>query len=588
MKTKITFLGLSALFLFSPVFPQTPGPVDYGEVEKDLTTFIQKKMDQSNVKGLSIALVDGKGVVWVKGFGFADAGQKIPADGDTLYLIGAPAKLFTAGEILKLKEEGKVQLDRQLKDYLPSFSIHSRFQHAKAITLRSLLANHSGLPGFFIKGAMAARPQSLSDLVMGLKSDYLTAPPQTLYKYSYVDYDLLGRVIEIKTHKPFEDAMERDWLMPLGMCSSTFRRTADLEARLSKGYLRGKEIPPFYLRDTPAAGLVSNVKDMSRFLCFVLGAPLPKGAPPLSHQEMKAMFEPQYADFPLNFGHEVGLGWMLSGLNVEGSEGTAWHDGVYPPYVSEMAVLEKQKVGVVLLANSEEAIKISDDITTRALEGMLRAKYGFPLDLEKKKVKMQPVVDVPKETLGHDTGFYSAAGQLTSVTRNGGHLSTELLHTGLDLMPISQDTFVPRFTFLLFFAFDFPENTMTFSRVEGHDVTVFNGFTYPIVLEKIAPAPIPFPWRSRMGDYVLENPDDWLQFRKITLTEKEGFLTVVMKVSCPAFAIKDREYRIALQPLSNEDAVEPGLFYADGGTLHAVEKDGITRIYYSGYCFRKQ
>jgi len=403
-----------------------------------------------------------------------------------------------------------------------------------------------------------------------------------------VDYDLLGRVIELKRKMNFEEAMERDWLGPLGMGSSTFRRTPALESKLAKGYLRGNLVPPLHLRDVPAVGLVTNVHDMARYLCFVLGAGEPEADPPLGRTAVKAMFEPQYAGNPLNFGHEVGIGWMLSGLNVEGSWGTAWHDGVYPPYVSEVTVLSRQKLGVVLLANSEEAIHITDDITIRALKLMLNARYGLKLGLEKKKTPMAKTVEVPREKLDHDTGFYSAAGQLTSITRRGNHLSTELIHTGLDLVPISQDTFVPRFTFLFLFTFDFPEKAMTFSTVEGHDVTVFNGFSYPIVLEKIVPVPIPGSWRGRMGDYALENPDEGIKFSKVSMAEKDGFLTVMARVSFPAFGIKNREYQVALQPLSGEDAVIPGLFYGDGGTVHAVEEGGATRIYYSGYWFRKQ
>ncbi len=596
MKIQILFFLLAFLLTASQGFLQTPPDpgkpaipsVNYGGVEKDLAEFIRKKMDHADVKGLSLALVDGTGVVWVKGFGFADVAQKIQATGDTLYLLGAPTKLFTAGEILKLAGEGKVRLDDPLQKDLPGFSIHSRFKVAKPITLRALLANHSGLPGFFIKGAMADKTENLEHFVIGLRSDYLTAPPQTLYKYSYVDYDLLGRIIELKRKSSFGEALQKDWLDPLGMDNSTFHRSPDLEDRMSKGYLRGKPTPLNHLRDEPAAGLITNARDMSRFLCFVLGAPLSKSASPLSRAAMESMFEPQYGGAALNFDHEVGIGWTLSGLNVEGSEGTAWHDGVYPPYVSEIAVLDKQKLGVVLLANSEETIKIADDIIIRALKGMLNAKYGLKLDLEKKKIKMQKIVQVPLERLDRYTGSYSAAGQLTSVTRRGNHLATELLHYGLDLNPISQDTFVPRFTFLFFFTFDFPENTMTFSTVEGHDVTVFNGFTYPIVLEKINPIPIPDTWRRRMGNYVLENPDDSIQFRKVSLTQKDGFLTAMMKVSFPAFDISDREYNVALEPISDEDAVEPGLFYEDGGTLHAVEDGGATRLYYSGYWFRKQ
>jgi len=186
MKPKTAFLGLLALNLVTPVFsqnlPSGPGKadsasVDYGKVEKDLTDFIQKQMGKAKVKGLSIALVDATGVVWEKGFGFADVGKSVPATSGTLYPLGAATKLFTAGEILKLEGEGKVLLDGSIEDNIPGFAIHSRFKSAKPITLRALLANHSGLPGFAIKGSIAEEPQSLADFTAGLKSDFLTAPP---------------------------------------------------------------------------------------------------------------------------------------------------------------------------------------------------------------------------------------------------------------------------------------------------------------------------------------------------------------------------------------------------------------------------
>jgi len=72
------------------------------------------------------------------------------------------------------------------------------------------------------------------------------------------------------------------------------------------------------------------------------------------------------------------------------------------------------------------------------------------------------------------------------------------------------------------------------------------------------------------------------------LGEKEGFLTVDMKVSFPAFDIKDREFKIALLPLSDEDALIPGLFYGDGGTLHVEGEGDQERTFYSGYWYKKK
>lgn len=583
---KTAFLMILGLVLPAPLL-LAQRMVDYGPVEKDLEDFIPRQMDKGGVKGLSIALADDSGVIWTRGFGFADEARQVPATDQTLFPVGALSKLFTAGEILKLAGEGKVDLDAPVQRYLPGFAIHSRFKGAKPITVRSLLANHSGLPAFLMRGTLSDGPGDLSGFMSALGEDYLTAPPQTLYKYSYVDYDLLGRLVEAQRKSGFTQAMEKDWLKPLGMDSSTFRREEVPPDRLARGYLKGKEVASLFLRDVPAAGLVSSAADMARFLCFALGAKAPGLHPPLRPVAREGMFRPQYAGLPLNFGHEVAAGWMLSGLNVEGSQGTAWHDGVYPPYVSEIAVLPQQKVGVVFLANSEGAIKVEDDILRRALTLMLNAKYGLKLDPSPKKVRMSPTVKVPGDQLDRDTGYYSAAGQLTRITRQGGHLSTVLLHTGLELVPISQDTFVPRFIFLFFFPIDFPENSMTFSTVEGRRVTVFNGFTYPIALEKIEPVPIPEAWRKRMGEYQVEDPEGWLTFGRILLTERDGFLTVDLKATLPAFDIRDREYRVALEPLSDGDALQPGLFYGDGGTLHAVDKDGATRIFYSGYWFKR-
>lgn len=569
-----------------PLWALGSAVVDYETVLKDLQDFIPRQMDKAHVKGLSLALVDETGAIWSGGFGWADADRRIPATADTLYPVGPVTELLTAGEILKLSREGIIGLDDPLTLDLPSFHIHSRFGKTQAISLRSLLADHSGLPAFFIKGTLSDLPPSLVEIVSELKDDYLTAPPQTLYKYSYVDYDLLGRVIEKRRGMDFSRAMDRDWLQPLGMTRSTFRRTGEVENNIAKGYLDGKETPFFHMKDVPATGLFSTARDMTKFLAVFLGTSL--RAPPLSPSAVEEMFQPQYAALPLNFGHEVGMGWMLSGLKIDGVPQIAWHDGVYPPYVCEAAVLKKQKLGVIFLANSEEAIKIEDEIVIRALKLMLNAKYGRGLGLEKQKVKMQPIVPVPQALLDRYAGFYSAAGQLTSIQRRGNHLSTVLLHTGLDLVPISQDTFVPRFMFLFLFPVDFPENAMTFSTAAGYDVTVFNGFTYPLALQKITPVPIPDAWKEREGKYIPENPDDWMALRQIVLGEKDGFLEVALKASFPAFNIRDRDYELALEPLSDTDAFMPGLFYGDGGTLHSLEKGGITRIFYSGYWFRKQ
>ncbi len=592
-------LGIAALvLLFSTpfhVYSKTPETqVDYEPVKKDLTLFIQREMERTHVKGLSLALVDDKNLVWAKGFGWADVKKKISASGDTLYPIGGISQVFTAVEILKLCKKGKIRLDDPIRKSLPGFSIHNRFGITKPITVRSLLANHSGLPGFFIKGLWRDKPQNLEQLSGEIKNDYLYSPPQTFYRYSYTDYALLGRLVEIRTKKTFPKAIQDDLFQPLGMVSSFFMNDPEKESLLSQGYRNGKEIPAFHVRDIPAAGLVSSADDLARFVQSLFDpeqAPIFGGA-----KNIQRMFERQYGDLPLDFGFEVGMGWNLSYWDIPGSEKTAWKDGAYPPYYSQLVLLPGQKLAVIVLSNSEEFQNMAKDLSTRAIKEMLQAKYGIKEDLEKQKILMPKRVPVASETLDRYSGPYSAFGQITRITREGDKLSAEMAHLHLDLLPVGQDTFVPHLNFLLFFNMDFPQYPVVFSALSGKEVAVIGGLPFPVPLEKIHPAPIPDTWKAREGDYELEPEqgegpggiDGPIQFNKITLLERDGFLSVDMKITFKAFDVHNETYKVAILPLSEEDAVVPGLFYGDGGTLHAVDQEGQTRVYYSGYWFSKK
>jgi hypothetical protein len=317
-----------------------------------------------------------------------------------------------------------------------------------------------------------------------------------------------------------------------------------------------------------------------------LGAGAPGDPVPLRQATLESMFETQYPDRPLDFGHQVGLGWQLSGLDIEGSQGTAWRDGVYPPYDAGIDVLYRQGLGVVFLSNSGEG-ELQEELAGRALKLMLEAKFGIKADLSKKKTEMPKIMAMSPEQLDSYAGFYSALGQLMKVFRQDNHLSANFQGHQLDLLPVAPDSFVPHLTFLFLFPVDLPQYPLTFSTVDGQDVAVLGGLAFPVPLQKIEPVDIPPAWKDREGDYEIENPDGQFQFDGLRLEEREGFLTVESRVSSKLFGVKDQEFKVALLPLGDEDAVVPGLFYWDGGTLH-VEGDDPTRIFYSGYWFKKK
>lgn len=121
----------------APTRPESVGRGDYAMIAEYVSTLIRHEMRKRDVAGLSIALVDDQRVVWAEGFGYADKAGNVPASPETVYRAGSISKLFTATAAMQLAERGTLDIDRPLGDYLPGFSIRTRFADAAPVTPRS-------------------------------------------------------------------------------------------------------------------------------------------------------------------------------------------------------------------------------------------------------------------------------------------------------------------------------------------------------------------------------------------------------------------------------------------------------------------
>ncbi len=586
--TRLQSATTAAAFLLAcssaPRHPDHVATGDYDYARAHLEWMVRNAMAKHGVKGVSLALVDDQQVVMAEGFGVADASRGVPVTGETLFRIGSISKLFTALELVRLAEAGRVDLDRDIADYVPGFAIRSRFKGTPPITPRALLAHHSGLPSDLMRGMWVERPRSLAELVDDLHEESLASPPQSVFMYSNIGYSLLGRAVEVALARPFADAMRDEILLPIGMTRSSFGPLPDLAADVAKGYRGGKEVPPYGLRDAPAGSMLSSAADMARFLRFFFAGGRAGTSSVVSEAALDDMFQQQFPGLPLDFGHEEGLGFNLSGVSASGRR-AAWHMGGYPPFFAMVALLREEKLGVVVLSNSEETGKFAKDVAVKALELGLEAKRGIapaPAPAASRSA-FRP----PPGAMASYAGRYALRSDLTEVSDAGDHLRIRFGGTDLDLVPISPNRFAVEKRFLFgLIRVSLAPMEVEFTQVEGHTIAVVRGLPMPITCERVDPGQIPPAWLRRLGTYQPEDlAGETFVIHSFQLENDSGILVAHVVLSGAAPGEVPVEIRVPLRPVSDDEAVVAGVGREGGATMRVLPAEGRVVLRYSGFHF---
>ena len=255
--------------------PAAPGPaIAAADVEAFLDGLLPVQLAHEDIAGAVVVVVKDGRVLFGKGYGYADVEKKKPVSvDDTLFRPGSVSKLFTWTSVMQLVEQGKLDLDRDVNDYL-DFKIPAAF--SKPVTLRDCMTH---TPGFdeVIRDLFVAKPEKLQPLGTYLRTHVPARifPPGTTPAYSNYATALAGYIVERASGRPFDDYVEENIFKPLGMTHSTFRQPlpADLAPLMSKGYgLASGDPKPYELVSAfPAGSLAASGADMGKFMLAHLG-----------------------------------------------------------------------------------------------------------------------------------------------------------------------------------------------------------------------------------------------------------------------------------------------------------------------------
>jgi len=238
------------------------------DVESFLDGIVPLQLHRNDIAGATIAVVkDGK-LLFAKGYGYADVKSKKPVSPEeTLFRPGSISKLFTWTAIMQLYEQGKLDLDRDINDYL-DFKIPDAF--GKPITLKNVMTH---TPGFEeqIKDLFDTRPIA-PNLGQYLKTHIPARiyPPGTVPAYSNYATAVAGYIVERVSGRPFEQYVAENIMRPLKMTHSTFSQPLpqELAPFMSSGYRLGSDNAESFevVNPFPAGSLSSSTADMARFM----------------------------------------------------------------------------------------------------------------------------------------------------------------------------------------------------------------------------------------------------------------------------------------------------------------------------------
>lgn len=336
-----TFLSL--IFLFTVLFSSAQNNSELSkETLDEITNFIKQKREYYNSPSIAVAITDEHKTVYLKHFGDAKKGDR--------YLIGSISKSFTALLILRLQEEEKLHLQDPVSKYLPWFRYKNK-QISDKITIEDLLRHTSGISTEM--GRTFKTDTSFNYEVYyakTLKELAINNVPAQPFRYSNVNYRLLGLIIEKVTHRTYEECLESYITSPLELHETSANTNIDLIN--SYQYFLYYPILKFNADLHPqeaSSGLISSsAGDMARYLRHIMNSYHHHPNSKLNSNTVTQLVSKK--DNNKSF---YGLGWFINN-----DSSVFYHGGTNKSFESRMYILPSLKKAIVVLINSNQAPEV--------------------------------------------------------------------------------------------------------------------------------------------------------------------------------------------------------------------------------------
>ena len=339
------------------------------ELKVAIKAYFDKGIASGDIVGAGVSIVRGDSIVISGGFGKRNIDVNGGVDGQTIFRLGSLSKGFAGILAANLKNEGKLDWEDKVSDYIPDFQLGDR-NNSDKITLANILSHTSGAPYHSYTNLVEAG-LTLTEIAKRFKEVTPISSPGLMYSYQNALFALSGEMMYKATGNEITTSLDNRFFKPLEMCSTTMdyealvhmENVAIPHTQRRNGW-KPKQIRDNYYNAVAAGGINASALDMGKWMRFILG----HNPEIMSKSALKEAFNPfieikghskYYQRWPGHVSSHYGFGWRIHKFVEDDTtqEKTIWHHGgSVNNYRNEIAVYPEADLGICVLLNNNSRL----------------------------------------------------------------------------------------------------------------------------------------------------------------------------------------------------------------------------------------
>ena len=353
---------VAALLLSAPTSAQDSGAARFDA----LISLAEAKMLEHRIPGVAVGVIDN-GVIRTRGLGVTNVEDAVPVNDHTVFPIASISKTFAATAMMRLVEQGKVDLQAPVRKYLPDFKVRDAAV-SRDVTVWNLLTHTSGWEGQ-VSGPERGE-DTLRNFVTTISDLMQVAPREAAWSYNNAGFSVAGRVIEAVTGTSINRAMRDLVFTPLGLAHAGTTAGDFIVNRFASGHANRGDAPAALQRpfspsvSVTAGGIGLCISDLLAYAKFHMGdGTAPGGERLLTRASLEQMRTAQLRKQSTD--DDIGLAWHLrtiGGLRV------AAHGGTLAGHILLLEIAPERNFAIAILTNAQNGWRLIQDVERAALK----------------------------------------------------------------------------------------------------------------------------------------------------------------------------------------------------------------------------